>query len=509
MQEVNDLLDDFGVASSSLKSTLKSMKNNTNNVVGLNSFSGKAAQATKNYLKDIHIEAVNSYVEMIDDLKETLKSSVDLFYSMVDNENSAIIKSTYVESFEKDLKKNEQNIAQSIESVNTHIGSISDISSTSKIDKSEFLTDFEKVSEIIEDVLTNMEAFSSSQGEILTNVEDRISKLQSMQSSMSEVTSSKGGISNYSRKKHSAIAETLRIIRSTRADFNKAKNVISLAYLEKTGRIKVTYGKKGSMRYELFNKSKLPGFLNKVGKKFSFVNKYADKLGKLDKKFVDYLMEKSGVKKFKYGSTKRILTSFKGTTKSNKFMTLFGSATKDPLILRKMNGLGSKIKTMTTIVKDKVKSNLPTPKNYKTNYKNWKADMSVAGKYSKTLKAAKFAGGVATIAATGLTAYDNFQNAREAGLSGAEVGVSTAVNTGIDLATTGVAMKVGMAIGTAIFPGGGTIVGAVGGFVVGMVAGSIIDKGISPVKNYVKDKVNEGIKNISSAIGSFGKWAFG
>lgn len=485
MNEVTDFINNYKSESKSLLEKLLSSRSDTKSIVSMDSFEGKGASSVKNYLTNVHVKSSRSYQDILSQIEDSLTSSKNDFLSSVDNDESCIIKSNYVEELVDKVKNEKTSISNSIKTINSELNSISDISSVPKISMSDLNNDYSKLKKIATTMLEKFNSFQSTQSNSLTNLGDSLSLIKNIQTEMAKISSTSAGISSYDKKSFDNLITKYNqlngIIKKPKKFIKEGLKLAKIGYLYGVGHIKIVKDSHGRIKHILVNK------------------KNTSKIGKM---FIKKLMKDAGLKKFNSKSTHRVLTSVKGT-KSSKLFDKLSYTGGDPQFLNKVKGFKNKASSIGSIVKDKVKDNFPSIKKAK----DWGASFKEASKWGKT---AKIGGGILSVASTGLMAYDNYNAARDSGLSKNEATVASTVNTGIDLAVVGVTTKVGMAIGTAIpIPGVGTAVGAVAGFAIGMGISYLGGEALKPAVDFVKDKVNSAVKGASNALQSFGKWAFG
>ncbi|MBP1044995.1 hypothetical protein I6N96_01795 [Enterococcus sp. BWM-S5] len=494
MTEVHDYFEEYTSASEVLRESLLELRNNMRSLSGLNSFEGESASAVKNYLTDVHVETSVGYQDLIDSSKSLMKFSINLFHDMVDSDHSCIIKSDYIDSLEDDVKSTKDSLKSSVESVNKEIGTIADISSASTIDAGTITDTYDKLKKVTTDLLTHLTEFTSVQNGRSSNLEELLSNLNSVHGEMSALSQSGKGISGYSKESTGIdILGILKKGKSIRGDVKRGIKYSKAAYLWK-----ITKDSK------LIDRSK--HYLSGC--------KYYLKDSKWSKMF--------GIKFLNTDGKARILEYKNGviTKEGKNIYKQLGFVDGDPkFLLNYGKGKLGVVKGVGKAAADGAKGSFKI-----IDYKGY----SELGKFGKAMT---HAGNVMSVAAVGLSAYDNYTEAKLQGLNTSQRIVSTTVNTGIDLAAAGAGAKVGMAIGGLVGGPLGIVVGVAAGYVIGKAAAPIV-KGIKDGVNYVikngvsksidaagkavketakkvTDSVKNTVDNISNGFASIGKWAFG
>src|SRR5699024_8446552 len=129
ISEVIEFSDELKTASEDIKSSLKKVEENIEQINAMESFSGKAAKEAKGYFNDLHKTILESFNGLFTDLDNNLKKHLDSFQSSVDRNESAIIESDYLKDTEEDISDDYEKLSEEQESIRETISSVSDISS--------------------------------------------------------------------------------------------------------------------------------------------------------------------------------------------------------------------------------------------------------------------------------------------------------------------------------------------------------------------------------------------
>lgn len=486
MGEVHDFYNSFEKSSSSLRDAVVGMRGSIQNLSSMKSFSGKGATATKNYLEEVHMNVSLSYQDSIDDLQKALKSSIESFHFNVDESQSCIIKTDYIQSLEKKLKSKKEAIKKEVDAINDEIASVSSICRVSKVNASLFLSAHKNVNKVMTSLVENFDQYMSEEAQIVSMVGESISSLQNAQKNMKKISTSKGGIEAYQASMGNSVTQNL-------------KKVISI---RKTYKTLIEKPAKAFYYAKLWNDAKDIEHSSMVIK---------------DRKIYSYL--RNG-KEWKNKNYKIVRYSNGTVTKEGEaILKKLGWTYGDPNFVTNFAKANGATKTIGKVSIDGAKNGMKI-----ASFKGYK-------ELTKVGKALKAGGSVLSVATTGLMAYDNYNEARTSGLSKNKSIVSTVVGTVGDLAVSGVSAQAGMAIG-GIFGGpAGLIAGAVVGYAIGQ-AGSFIMTGVKKGMNYVlkngvgktvsdagkfvtkKAKevtkaVSDTVSDITKEFQSVGKWAFG
>lgn len=127
--EIEHFSDELKEATSNLHTQLKEVKSNIETVNGMNSFSGKAADAAKSYFTDVHLTLLESFGNLYEDLQTNVDQHMKTFRFNVDGNENAIIRSNYLKEIKKEMQKVYEKLTDEDENIYDTIQEVTDISS--------------------------------------------------------------------------------------------------------------------------------------------------------------------------------------------------------------------------------------------------------------------------------------------------------------------------------------------------------------------------------------------
>lgn len=127
--EIEHFSDELKEATSNLHTQLKEVKSNIETVNGMNSFSGKAADAAKTYFTDVHLTLLESFGNLYEDLQTNVDQHMKTFRFNVDGNENAIIRSNYLKEIKKEMQKVYEKLTDEDENIYDTIQEVTDISS--------------------------------------------------------------------------------------------------------------------------------------------------------------------------------------------------------------------------------------------------------------------------------------------------------------------------------------------------------------------------------------------
>lgn len=162
MTEILMFVDHVGTTLDNVKGQLSLIKENMMVVGEMDSFDGKTAKAAKGYLNEFHHPVIATFERLFESLEENLKSHVEYFQSDVDESDTALIESGYLNEHALVIQLDYLEVTQSFDRVKNILHSITDISSVSapaltKVDESVI-----EVREAIQKLDLNLSTFTKS-----------------------------------------------------------------------------------------------------------------------------------------------------------------------------------------------------------------------------------------------------------------------------------------------------------------------------------------------------------
>lgn len=183
VEEVNKLLNDIQKASADTRASLNSVKEKIEQVEGMDSFSGKAAQESKRYFNDFHLTILESFRGLFDDLENNLQEHIQTFETNVDESDSAVISNDYLQDVKEDINELFEKLEKQDESIHDTIKEVSDISSAT----SPFFSDVnkwkEKSTKKLKELDEDLDSFTNENNEadvkaIINYIESAMNKAE-------------------------------------------------------------------------------------------------------------------------------------------------------------------------------------------------------------------------------------------------------------------------------------------------------------------------------------------
>lgn len=480
MSEVKLLKEDLTKNADKATSAIAETKSGLGDIKDMASFEGDGAKATKDYITHAHNNLIEVYDNIIEDLKSNFTYSMDQFSSSVDNDASCIIDSGYITQLKAEVTNATKSISSAIKSINKEISSISDITSASKVQTTDFKSDEREFKKIITDMMDKFKAFVSASSNEVSQSREFISTLNSMQGQVQKISNVSDGITTFKKsdiEKFKELKEKFGALKSFASDTAKIEGNLRFMYHLSQGHIKITRAKNGKLLMKIVNKQAIIKEFKKIKKTGPLFKRY-----KL-------------VSEWKTNTVSKTL-HHKKTGKLNSRGERYYSRWQLETALTE---------TSKKTLSQRVKGKLTSP------FTGWK-------ELPKLGKGLKVAGIIGLGVETGLSGYDNFNDATKQGLTGSKRLVSTTVNTSVDMGVSiGGAVagaKAGAALGGLIgtvFPGPGNAIGAAVGGLIGAAAGSwAANEASKKIREGLKKTVNNVVKDgFGKSIKKLGAWTFG
>src|SRR5690625_3720183 len=162
ISEVIEFSDELKTASEDIKSSLRKVEENIEQINAMESFSGKAAKEAKGYFNDLHKTILESFNGLFTDLDNNLKKHLDEFGSSVDSSDSAIILNDYLKDTEEDVSDDYEELSENQDTINETIDNVADISSATAPSFSKVTSNAEEAVKVITDLEEKLDSFTST-----------------------------------------------------------------------------------------------------------------------------------------------------------------------------------------------------------------------------------------------------------------------------------------------------------------------------------------------------------
>ncbi|MEI3609762.1 T7SS effector LXG polymorphic toxin [Pseudogracilibacillus sp. SO10305] len=137
MVEIHAFSDDLQQISLDMHSQLEKVIKSIDTIQGMSSFSGKAAKDAKRYFHALHVTVLTAFQGLFEDLEANVKQHIKTFESEVDDSETAIITSHYVQEVREDIEKTFEKLTSEDETIHDIISEVSDLTSATSPDFSD------------------------------------------------------------------------------------------------------------------------------------------------------------------------------------------------------------------------------------------------------------------------------------------------------------------------------------------------------------------------------------
>src|SRR5699024_11709823 len=124
-------------ASSNLDTQLNEVKKSIDAITNMKSFSAKAADSAKQYFTGVHLTLIEYLGNLFEDMQQNVEQHKKTFGIEVDTQDSAVIRSQYLQEIEEDMKEVYEELEDEDETIHDTIDGVTDISSAESPDFSD------------------------------------------------------------------------------------------------------------------------------------------------------------------------------------------------------------------------------------------------------------------------------------------------------------------------------------------------------------------------------------
>ncbi|NBJ70443.1 MULTISPECIES: T7SS effector LXG polymorphic toxin [Clostridia] len=162
ISEVIEFSNDIQKVSTHIKSSLKEISTNIEQIIGMDTFTGMAANNAKGYFKNFHKHGIiEALTDLFTDLNHNLKDHLEAFHSNVDSSDNAIIQSDYLNDQEVKINIDYQKLSGIHENIQKTILNVSDVTSASTPPFYSIAQDEKEIVEIVKELEENFNSFTS------------------------------------------------------------------------------------------------------------------------------------------------------------------------------------------------------------------------------------------------------------------------------------------------------------------------------------------------------------
>ncbi|WP_096186925.1 T7SS effector LXG polymorphic toxin [Evansella halocellulosilytica] len=168
---------------------------NIDQIIQMDTFQGKTADNSKAYFDQIHKAILQAFEDLFTALSKTIDNHIEAFQANVDANESAIVESNYLEEQVTKIDDHYNELSQVSQDINRIIQSVSDISSATTPSLNNVTNHQEDVVEVPTKLAKNLSEFTSSGKNDISNLSAIITEIESL---ISQIEAKRGSSQNNS-----------------------------------------------------------------------------------------------------------------------------------------------------------------------------------------------------------------------------------------------------------------------------------------------------------------------
>ncbi|MCK0473463.1 T7SS effector LXG polymorphic toxin [Halalkalibacter sp. APA_J-10(15)] len=180
LEEVTQFSDEQYNETMNLLDGIGEVRSNIDQIIQMDTFQGEAADCSKAYFNEIHITILQAFEDLFIALSTTTDKHIEAFQANVDANESAIIESNYLEEQVTKIDDQYNELAQVSNNINRIIQSVSDISTATQPSLNNVTSHQEDVIEVPTKLDKNLSEFTSSGKSDINNINTVISEIESL-----------------------------------------------------------------------------------------------------------------------------------------------------------------------------------------------------------------------------------------------------------------------------------------------------------------------------------------
>ncbi|WP_052360605.1 T7SS effector LXG polymorphic toxin [Oceanobacillus manasiensis] len=162
ISEVIEFSDEVKLKSEQINNSISQIKQDIEELMSMNSFTGKTADQAKMYFSHLHITVLEAFDGLFHDLDQNLKKHIESFRSQVDESKESIVTSNYLMDIDGDIQDAFEKLNEVKNEVTSIINNVSDISSATNPSFHSVSMDKEKMGSSITDLEDNLNSFTAT-----------------------------------------------------------------------------------------------------------------------------------------------------------------------------------------------------------------------------------------------------------------------------------------------------------------------------------------------------------
>ncbi|MBC1476009.1 hypothetical protein HB852_15435 [Listeria grandensis] len=479
---------------STLEDNLTSIQQKLNSFSDMNSFTGEAANETKNYLGEMHGSLIAGMMALSTQFHSGFKKTALDYLSEVDNDQASIMYEDHLKDIKREITSKCTDFVTLKDDAKSTIQSIQDIASVQNPSSTDFTTSIDETKTHIDKTIEKLCEYDSIVDADTTEIETLLDSLKEGISKL-YVANDMSATSTDSMKASGWFGGLIGAVAFTNEQYENAGKFGK--YLETAAsaftRGYVKYFRKLGIEFSV--KATGSGRLKGA---YKFAINDADDLAEIakilklpaDKKVLKELLENGFSFKANNAKLKTIKRAIYKLPDFQAYQTFkiaeAASGTSKALGLTAMSNFSDELSKVGTKLK---------PWEWKNSWNTFKDGFSEASKFGKAAK------GIAVVGSV-LSVTDNILTSQKDGFQLHDI-ADVATDSAVDIGFNAGAAALGATVGSAILPPLGTVVGAAAGIGISWAVNADIPF-LDPPKSLVdctKDTIKSGTKWVGDQLG--------
>lgn len=180
MVEVHAFADDLQQITSDVQAQLSKVIKSIETIQGMASFSGKAAKDAKRYFNELHVTVLTAFQGLFEDLEANVQQHINTFEAEVDDSETAIITSHYLQEVREDIEGFFEKLTSEDDTIHDIISEVSDITSAKSPDFSDVNEWQKKAVKAMKELEEDISSFTNTGNE--TDVQKIMNQIETVMS---------------------------------------------------------------------------------------------------------------------------------------------------------------------------------------------------------------------------------------------------------------------------------------------------------------------------------------
>ncbi|WP_163583477.1 T7SS effector LXG polymorphic toxin [Gracilibacillus saliphilus] len=189
ISEVSSFYQEMKRTTQSIRESIEEVETNIDQIMHMDTFQGKAAEAAKEYFKILHGSLLQAFAGVFEQLETNLAKHIQDFQENIDTSNKALIQDSYLEAQEDDILHTYNQLENVSTEVKHIISSVADLTTAFAPSINQVQNSNEASIQVMQKLSDKLDAFASGHKRDQMEMEGALQEVRSLMSKVEKATS--------------------------------------------------------------------------------------------------------------------------------------------------------------------------------------------------------------------------------------------------------------------------------------------------------------------------------